>query len=92
MMIKVKAFARFREAFGNARSVEPDGKPAAVDMLTGLCVPHGSHDLVFDESGRIRKYVNILVNGRHIHSLSGIQTELVDGDEVAIFPPGRWLK
>ena len=81
MMIKVKAFARFREAFGNARSVEPDGKPAAVDMLTGLCVPHGSHDLIFDESGRIRKYVNILVNGRHT------QTKFADGDEVAVFPP-----
>jgi len=32
-------------------------------------------------------YVNILVNGRHIQSLSGTRTELADGDEVAIFPP-----
>jgi len=87
MMIKVKAFARFREVFGKELDVELDGKATVMDLLTGLCAPHGSQDLVFDESGMIKKYVNILVNGRHIHSLSGTRTELVDGDEVAIFPP-----
>lgn len=25
---------------------------------SALCTPHGSHDLIFDESGWIRKYVN----------------------------------
>jgi len=87
MIIKVNAFARFREVFGKELGVELDGKATVMDLLTGLCAPHGSHDLIFDESGRIKKYVNILVNGRHIQSLSGIKTELVDGDEVAIFPP-----
>jgi len=87
MIIKVKAFARFREAFGKELSLELDGKATVMDLLTGLCAPHGSHDLIFDESGMIKKYVNILVNGRHIQSLSGIKTELVGGDEVAIFPP-----
>ena len=91
MIIKVKAFARFREAFGKELDVELgaelDGKATVMDLLTGLCATHGSHDLIFDESGMIKKYVNILVNGRHIHSLIGIKTELADGDEVAIFPP-----
>ncbi len=49
MMIKAKAFARFREAFGNERGVELDGKAAVTDLLTGLCAPHGSHDLIFGE-------------------------------------------
>ena len=87
MIIKVKAFARFREAFGKELGVELDGKATVMDLLTGLCAPHGSHDMIFDESGGIKKYVNILVNGRHIQSLSGLKTELADGDEVAIFPP-----
>ena len=86
-MINVKAFARFREAFGKELGVELDGDATVMDLLTGLCAPHDAHDLIFDESGGIKKYVNILVNGRHIQSLSGIKTELVDGDEVAIFPP-----
>ena len=87
MIIKVKAFARFREAFGKELDLELDGKATVMDLLTGLCAPHDAHDLIFDESGMIKKYVNILVNGRHIQSLSGIKTELAGGDEVAIFPP-----
>ncbi|MEA3281009.1 MAG: ubiquitin-like small modifier protein 1 [Euryarchaeota archaeon] len=87
MIIKVKAFARFREVFGKELGVEPDGKTTVVDLLTGLCAPHDAHDIIFDESGEIKKYVNILVNGRHIQSLRETQTELADGDEVAIFPP-----
>ncbi len=81
MMIKVKAFARFRETFGNERGVEPDGKSTVMDLLTGLCAPHNAHDLIFDESGGIKKYVNILVNGRHI------QPELVDGGQGYDIPP-----
>ena len=87
MMIKVKAFARFREAFGKELGVELDGKATVMDLLTGLCAPHDAHDLIFDESGGIKEYVNILKKGRHIQSLNGILTELEDGDEVAIFPP-----
>ena len=87
MIIKVKAFARFREAFGKEQDIELDGTATVMDLLTELCAPHDAHDLIFDESGMIKKYVNILVNGRHIQSLSGIKTELAGGDEVAIFPP-----
>ncbi len=87
MMIKVKAFARFREAFGKELGVELDGKVTVVDLLTRLCAPHDVHDLIFDESGGIKTYVNILVNAMYIQSLSGTRTELVDCDEVAIFPP-----
>ncbi|MHC1575488.1 MAG: ubiquitin-like small modifier protein 1 [Candidatus Methanogasteraceae archaeon] len=87
MMINVKAFARFREVFGKELGVEPDGKTTMMDLLAGLCATHDAYDLIFDESGGIKKYVNILVNGRTIQSLSGTRTELADGDEVAIFPP-----
>jgi molybdopterin synthase sulfur carrier subunit len=87
MIIKVKAFARFREAFGKEQDIELDGTATVMDLLTELCAPHDAHDMIFDESGMIKKYVNILVNGRHIQSLSGIKTELAGGDEVAIFPP-----
>ncbi|MEA1895676.1 MAG: ubiquitin-like small modifier protein 1 [Euryarchaeota archaeon] len=87
MMINVKAFARFREVFGKELGVELDGKATMTDLLNRLCAPHDAHDIIFDESGGIKKYVNILVNGRHMQSISGTRTELADGDEVAIFPP-----
>jgi len=89
MIANVKAFAIFGEVLGKERSVELDGKATVSDLLTELCTPpgDGAHDLIFDGSGVIKKHVHILVNGRHIQSLSGIKTELGDGDEVAIFPP-----
>jgi len=41
------------------------------------------------ESGskKLRETVNVLVNGRGINLLSGLDTKLKDGDVVAIFPP-----
>ena len=87
MKVKVKAFARFREVFGKELDVELDGKATIADLLTTMCTSHDAYDLIFDESGGIKEYVNILKKGRHIQSLNGILTELVDGDEVAIFPP-----
>ncbi len=87
MIIKVKAFARFREVLGKELDVELDGKATIKDLLTTMCASHHAYDLIFDESGGIKEYVNILKKGRHIQSLNGILTELADGDEVAIFPP-----
>lgn len=87
MIIKVKAFARFREVLGKELDVELDGKATIADLLTTMCTSQDAQDVIFDESGGIKKYVNILKKGRHIQSLNGILTELEDGDEVAIFPP-----
>ena len=43
-------------------------------------------DQIFDDSGRIRDDVNVMVNGRHFESLEGSETVLAAGDEVALFP------
>ena len=56
MIINVKAFARFREAFGKERDIELDGTATIEDLLTGLCALHDSHELIFDESGMLKKY------------------------------------
>lgn len=41
---------------------------------------------VFDESGQLRQYVVVYVNGRNISFLGGMNTSLKDGDEVMILP------
>jgi molybdopterin synthase sulfur carrier subunit len=35
----------------------------------------------------LRSYINILVNGDNIEHLEGIDTEIFDTDEIAMFPP-----
>ncbi|HID27596.1 MAG TPA: molybdopterin synthase sulfur carrier subunit, partial [Methanosarcinales archaeon] len=39
------------------------------------------------DTNGLRDYVKIMVNGRSIAFLNGINTLLQDGDVVAIFPP-----
>jgi len=39
-----------------------------------------------DESGNIKRYVNIFVNDEEIRSLQGAETALTDKDEVSIIP------
>jgi molybdopterin synthase sulfur carrier subunit len=39
-----------------------------------------------EESGEVRRFVNIFVNDEDIRFLNGLDTELKDGDEVSIIP------
>ena len=42
---------------------------------------------ILDEEGRLKPMYNILVNGRAVEWLKGLDTELKDGDEVVFIPP-----
>ena len=88
MKVKVVFFAPFRELFGEGeREVELNGKPQVKELLDLLCDSEQRHDKLFDQSGELRAYVMILKNGQPINMLSGTQTALEDGDEIAVFPP-----
>ena len=44
------------------------------------------HRSVCDETGAIRRHVNLFVNTSHIRDRDGLDTALVPGDEVMIVP------
>lgn len=46
----------------------------------------GLYDTVV-ENGKVRSMYKILVNGRDIEFLNGLETKLKDGDVIDIFPP-----
>lgn len=46
----------------------------------------GIKDRLCDESGALRHFVNIYVNGEDIRYLGGVTTKLKAGDEVSIVP------
>jgi molybdopterin synthase sulfur carrier subunit len=56
------------------------------ELLDAIDADHqGFRDSVCDESGRIRIYVNVFVNGRMLgREPSALSTRLSDGDEVHI--------
>jgi MoaD family protein len=88
MKIKVKLFAGFIELFGGReKEVELEGKADIEDLLNLLCDSPKRRQKIFDDSGIVRAYIQILKNRRPIQSLDGVHTELGEGDVVGILPP-----
>jgi len=46
----------------------------------------GIGERIYDEKGKIRRFINIYVNEQDIRFLDGDKTPLKDGDEVSIIP------
>ena len=86
--VKVKLFASIREVFQEKeREFELERVSNIRELLDLLCNTYERRHRIFDQAGEIRADVTILKNGRHIYFLDGIQTELKEGDTIAIFPP-----
>jgi len=85
----VKFFANFREAVGKEQeSVEAVKDVAALlDELVSRFGKRLVEQLYEPGARRLRETVHILINGRAINLLEGLNTPLKDGDVIAIFPP-----
>ncbi len=46
----------------------------------------GFKDRLVDDSGDVKRFINIFVNGEEIHELQGTATPLSERDEVSIIP------
>ena len=46
----------------------------------------GFDNLVYDETRQVPRHINIYVNDREIHDLSGVDTLVEDGDRIAVIP------
>ena len=46
----------------------------------------GMRERLFDETGALRRFVNVYVNGEDVRFLQGLETPLGDGNEVSIVP------
>jgi len=89
MAIVVKFFASFREATGVGEVAIPvaSNVGALLDELVGRFGERLASQLYHPKTKRLLETVNILVNGRGINLLKGLETPLKNGDVVAIFPP-----
>jgi MoaD family protein len=65
--------------------------PATVDDLLHRMIeqwgPEMERVLIDPKTGTLHGYLSILVNGRLIGFMNGLQTKLSDGDDVFIMPP-----
>lgn len=88
MKVTVKIFATLRQFMEKESQIDIDPGTTVGTLIEMLIAAHpGLNNELFDETGELQKYVNILKNGRNIHFIDGLETVLEDGDLIAIFPP-----
>ncbi|MFX0169105.1 MAG: ubiquitin-like small modifier protein 1 [Candidatus Hodarchaeota archaeon] len=89
MQVVVRTIGPFTETLGFHQITLALKGHTVQDLLQQLCTERGKGfcNAVFDEKGKLRRYIKLLVNGRGLHVLQGLDTPLSDGDVIAIFPP-----
>src|SRR5256712_13353861 len=85
-MVQVKVPTPLRKYTGGAGGVEAQGATVAalVDDLERRYP--GLKERICDESGQVRRFVNIFVNGEDIRFLAHLDTPLKAGDQPALHP------
>ncbi|MEU2869992.1 ubiquitin-like small modifier protein 1 [Streptomyces olivoreticuli] len=86
MAIEVRIPTILRTYTDDEKAVQGDG--ATIDELfKNLDARHpGIRERLVDESGELRRFVNVYLNDEDVRFLKGIATELGDGDSVTILP------
>ena len=86
MSIDVRIPAPLRRVTNGADmvSVEAENLAAVVEALNEAYP--GIKDRLCDESGSLRNFVNVYVNGEDVRFLDGLNTLTKSGDEISIVP------
>jgi sulfur-carrier protein len=86
--VQVDFHAIIQQAFGQKSvRVTLSGPLTVRNLLQAVCSSPDRHQAIFDDGGHLRSDVKILRNGRNIVFLQGLDTELNNGDTIAVFPP-----
>ena len=87
MKVTLKLFADLRKDGGDGlRQMRLDDGAKVSGLLEALKPDQFLAGRLFNEGG-LKDIFIVLVNGRRIDNLEGLDTPLKDGDEVSIFPP-----
>jgi molybdopterin synthase sulfur carrier subunit len=88
MLVKVRAFAGFREILGKERELDAEEGSTIADLLNELAsYSPRFKESAFDNSGVLRDYVLLMWNKKRIDPCQDLSMEMHEGDELAIFPP-----
>jgi molybdopterin synthase sulfur carrier subunit len=86
MATKVRIPAPLRKLTKDQAMVEASGGTIE-DIIANLEKNYpGFKERVCDESGQIRRFINVFVNGDDIRFKEGAKTQVKDGSEVSIIP------
>jgi len=84
--VTVHVPAQLRDSCGGARSLQV-AAPTVRGALQELERRHPElYRSVCDETGAVRRHINVFVNKSHVRDLAGLATPLAPGDELTILP------
>ncbi|HZQ85667.1 MAG TPA: MoaD/ThiS family protein [Acidimicrobiales bacterium] len=86
MSTTVRIPTQLRVLTGGAGEVPVEGS-TVLEVLKALDAAHpGMGERLFDESGRLRRFVNVFVADEDIRFLDGLDTPVTAGQTVSIIP------
>jgi len=86
MSVRVRVPTPLRKFTEGSDEVDASGNTISA-MFDDLERNHpGIKERVVDESGKVRRFVNVYVNGDDIRFLMNVDTALKDGDNISIVP------
>ena len=86
MAVTVRIPTTLRPMAGGASTVQVEGATLA-DVIANLEAAHpGFRDRLLDESGALRKFVNLFVADDDVRYLQGLDTPVPAGETVSIIP------
>ena len=86
MAVTIRIPTQLRQLSGGASEVSVEGASVS-EALKALDAAHpGFSELLYDESGGLRRFVNVFVADEDIRFLDGVDTALTDGQTVSIVP------
>jgi sulfur-carrier protein len=86
MATKVRIPSQLRTLSGGAAEVSIDGATVG-DVLKGLDAAHpGFGERLFDESGKLRRFINVFFDDEDIRFLDGVDTPVGPTTTLSIVP------
>lgn len=86
MSVTVRIPTTLRPLSGGASTVQVEGSTLA-EVLSALNSAHpGFADRLFDQEGKLHKFVNVFVADDDVRYLDGLNTKVPSGETVSIIP------
>lgn len=89
MKVTVKFMGIPRERTHAGRVEFLASKTKLKEVLKEIATAYPIGDVILTESGEVKPYARVLVNGRSFQFLGGLDTEIHDGDSIALIYP--WI-
>ena len=86
MPVNVKVPTPLRKFTAGSETVSGTGATVGA-LIEDIEKRHaGIRERICDEQGRVRRFVNLYINGEDIRFLQQLDTKVKDGDEISIVP------